>query len=134
MYGRLKITVTTMIRSQLQKSLVANKWTEVIEDLWESLPHFQNKEWYEESCLKLNCVTLQFGEAEESDNDSETWPNQMPIIEDVQEAHAVGEIIDETNVVTEDLSEDIKSNVATEDPHKEVNESKDESKVALLSP
>ena len=121
-----------MIRSQLQKSLVANKWSEIIEDLWESLPHFQDKkEWYEESCLRLNCVTLQFGEDEESD-DSETWPNQIPNFEDVQEARAFGEIKDETNVATEDLSEDTTSNVVTEEPHKKVNESKDESKVALL--
>jgi len=48
-----------------------SQWTEIIENLWDRLPHFQ--QWYDEDCLKFNCVKLQFGDDEESDNDDEIW-------------------------------------------------------------
>lgn len=73
---RLKIKVTTMT-SQAQNSIVEDKWTEIIEDLWKHLPHFQDdEELYDDNCLKFDCVALQFGDGEESDSDSETWLHQ----------------------------------------------------------
>lgn len=67
-----------MTHSQTQSStVVEDKWTEIIEDLWKHLPHFQDVEdLYDDNCLKLNCVTLQFGDGEESESDSETWLQQ----------------------------------------------------------
>jgi len=67
-----------MTDSQAQSSAaVEDKWTEIIEDLWKHLPHFQDVEdLYDDNCLKFNCVTLQFGDEEESDSDSETWLHQ----------------------------------------------------------
>ena len=65
-----------MTHSQAQNSsTVEEKWTEIIEDLWKQLPHFQDveEELYDENCLKLDCVNLQFGDGEESDSDNETW-------------------------------------------------------------
>ena len=57
--------------------MVEDKWTEIIEDLWKHLPHFQDvEELYDDHCLKFDCVTLQFGHGEESDSDSETWVHQ----------------------------------------------------------
>ena len=52
-----------------------NKWTEIIEDLWKvHLPHFQDEvKVYDDHCLKFDCVTLQYGDDEESESDSETW-------------------------------------------------------------
>ena len=74
---RLKISVTAMTHSQAQNTAVEDKWTEIIEDLWEHLPHFQDEEeLYDDHCLKFDCVTLQFGDGEESDSDSETWLHQ----------------------------------------------------------
>lgn len=75
-YYRLKIRVTAMTHSQAHFT-VEDKWTEIIEDLWKHLPHFQDEKMlYNDECLKFNCVTLQFGDREESDSDSETWPHQ----------------------------------------------------------
>ena len=67
-----------MTHSQAQSSsAVEDKWTEIVEDLWKHLPHFQDVEdLYDDNCLKFNCVTLQFGDGEESDSDSETWLHQ----------------------------------------------------------
>ena len=64
-----------MTHSQSQSSAAKEKWTEIIEDLWKKhLPHFQDEEkLYDDNCLKFDCVTLQFGDREESDSDSETW-------------------------------------------------------------
>ena len=74
---RLKISVKAMTHSLAQNTAVEDKWTEIIEDLWEHLPHFQDKEeLYDDHCLKFDCVTLQFGDGEESDTDSETWLHQ----------------------------------------------------------
>ena len=74
---RLKISVTAMTHSQAQNTAVEDKWTEIIEDLWEHLPHFQDEEeLYDDHCLKFDCVALQFGDGEESDSDSETWLHQ----------------------------------------------------------
>jgi len=73
---RLKIKVTGMANLQTQTATIAvDKWTEIIEDLWKYLPHFQDKdvELYDDNCLKFDCVTLQFGDGEESESDSETW-------------------------------------------------------------
>ena len=65
-----------MTHSQAQNS-TEDKWTEIIEDLWKHLPHFQDEEeLYDDNCLKFDCVTLQFGDGEESDSDSETWLHQ----------------------------------------------------------
>ena len=66
-----------MTHSQAQYSTGEDKWTEIIEDLWKHLPHFQDEEeLYDDDCLKFDCVTLQFGDGEESDSDSETWLHQ----------------------------------------------------------
>lgn len=66
-----------MTHSQAQNSAEENKWTEIIEDLWKKLPHFQDEEdLYDNNCLKFDCVALQFGDGEESDSDSETWLHQ----------------------------------------------------------
>ena len=63
--------------TQSQSSIVVEKWTEIIEDLWKHLPHFQDdEELYDDHCLKFDCVALQFGDGEESDSDSETWLHQ----------------------------------------------------------
>ena len=66
-----------MTHSQAQNSEAEKKWTEIIEDLWKHLPHFQDEEeLYDDHCLKFDCVALQFGDGEESDSDSETWLHQ----------------------------------------------------------
>ena len=64
-----------MAHVQTQSATTAvKKWTEIIEDLWKHLPHFQDEEeLYDDNCLKFDCVNLQFGDGEESDSDSETW-------------------------------------------------------------
>lgn len=63
-----------MTHSQPQKlPVVTDQWTEII-DLWMHLPYFHNL--YDEKCLKFDCVKLQYGDQEESHNDSETWPHQ----------------------------------------------------------
>ena len=74
-YYRVKIKVTGLARLQMQSSTSAvGKWTEIIEDLWKYLPHFQDEEQlYDDNCLKFDCVHLQFGDGEESENDSQTW-------------------------------------------------------------
>ena len=103
-----------MIHSQPHKSLVTgSKWTEIIEDLWQFLP--LEKHWYDDHCLKLDCVRLQFGDQEESDDDSETWPQQNP--SDTKDA-----------CKTADEIKDKENELVTEDQHKEVNDLKDESK------
>ena len=64
-----------MTDSQPQESSTApTKWSEIIEDLWKYLPHFQDEEQlYDEDCLKFDCVKLQFGDGEESDSDDTPW-------------------------------------------------------------
>jgi len=79
-----------MIHSQPQKSsVVPDKWTEIIEDLWKHLPHFQYEEYpYDDNCLKFDCFKLQFiNDQEEGDSDSEPWPHQItPNKEDAKAA------------------------------------------------
>ena len=65
---RLKLKVRSSMESLEQST--ATMWTEIIENLWDRLPHFQ--QWYDEDCLQFNCVKLKFGDDEESDND-EIW-------------------------------------------------------------
>lgn len=65
-----------MSQSSQKPSMVTDKWNEIIEDLWEHL-HFQDEKYvYDDSCLKLDCVTLQYVDEEESYSDSEPWPHQ----------------------------------------------------------
>ena len=72
---RLKLKVTATMESQSQSSTTTpDQWTEIIEDLWDLLPHFQ--QWYDEDCLKFDCVKLQFGDGEEISNDDEMWLDQ----------------------------------------------------------
>ena len=77
-YDRLKIRVTEMAQSQSQGSSV--KWNEIIEDLWEHLSHFKDKEnllLYDDGCLKLDCITSQYVDGQEStSSDSITWLHQ----------------------------------------------------------
>ena len=69
---RLKLKVTATMESQSQSSTTTpDQWTEIIEDLWDLLPHFQ--QWYDEDCLKFDCVKLQFGDGEEISSDDEMW-------------------------------------------------------------
>ena len=68
-----------MTHSQAQNTPKGeDKWTEIIEDLWKvHLPHFQDEvKVYDDDCLKLDCVTLQYGDDEESESDGETWLDQ----------------------------------------------------------
>lgn len=69
--------------AQLQSKNPPNKWSEVIEDLWEHLSHFKDKEKllpYDENCLKLDCITLQFVDGEDStSSDSVTWLDQKTL-------------------------------------------------------
>ena len=65
-----------MTHLQPQKlSVVTDQWTEIIDDLWMHLPYFDDENLYDDKCLKFDCVKLQYGDQEESDNDSETWPH-----------------------------------------------------------
>ena len=74
-HNRLKLKVTATTESQSQSATeTLDKWTEIIEDLWDQLPHFQ--QWYDEDCLKFDCVKLQFGDGEEISNDDEMWLDQ----------------------------------------------------------
>ena len=98
--------------------MTSNKWTEIIEDLWQFLP--LEKYWYNDHCLKFDCVRLQFGDQEENDNDSETWPQQNP--SDAEDAcEEASEIKTEVN------------KVVTGDQHETVNSIKDESNYTLHS-
>ena len=67
-----------MAQSQSQNS--PDKWSEIIEDLWEHLSHFKDKETlslYDDNCLKLDCITLQYVDGQEStSSDSITWLHQ----------------------------------------------------------
>lgn len=77
-----------MIRSQPQKpSIVIDNWNEIIGNLWEHLPHFRDEVYvYDDSCLKLDCIKLQYIDQEESGSDSEPWPHQdIPDVEDICE-------------------------------------------------
>jgi len=64
-----------MADSQPQGSLVVPlQWSEIIEDLWKHLPHFQDEEQlYDDNCLKSNCIKLQFGDDEDSESDDVPW-------------------------------------------------------------
>ena len=65
-----------MVNSQQNSSNAPTKWSEIIEDLWKYLPRFQDEEQlYDENCLKFECITLQFGDGEESESDNEPWPH-----------------------------------------------------------
>ena len=90
------------------------QWNEIIKDLWECLPHFQDEIYlYDEHCIQFDCVVL-----EESDSDSETWPHQNT--SDIEDEHEEIEDIKDENKMAK-----------TEDVHEEVDE-KDKSKVAML--
>jgi len=78
-----------MTHSQLQKSFVVpDKWTEIIEDLWKHLPHFQDKEYsYDDNSLKFDCGKPQFIDQEEGDSDNVPWPHHnTPDTEDTKVA------------------------------------------------
>jgi len=52
----------------------------------------KEEELYDNDCLKLDCIKLQFGndDADESDNDSETWPHYgVSIKESTDDAHVL---------------------------------------------
>ena len=85
-----------MTRPQKSSMVPDTKWTEIIEDLWKHLPHFQDEKYlYDDKCLKFDCIKLQYGDQEESDSDSETWPHQNT--PDMQESlEEVDEIADES--------------------------------------
>ena len=74
---RIKLKVMMLVNLQPQNLSTAQiKWTEIIEDLWKYLPHFQNEDQlYDENCLKFDCIKLQFGDSEESESDDEPWPH-----------------------------------------------------------
>jgi len=79
-----------MADSQTQDSSTAtNKWSEIIEDLWKYLPHFQDEEQlYDENCLKFDCIKLQFGDGEESESDDIPWVQcDLPSIEESTDGH-----------------------------------------------
>ena len=64
-----------MVDSQPQDpSTVTNKWSEIIEDLWKDLPHFQDdQQLYDKKCLESDCVKLQFGDDTENQSDDIPW-------------------------------------------------------------
>ena len=77
-----------MAQSQSQNPL--DKWSEIIEDLWEHLSHFKDKEnflsLYDDNCLKLDCITLQYVDGQEStSSDSITWLHQNT--SDMEDSH-----------------------------------------------
>ena len=94
---RLKTKVTKLTHLQVQastswRSANNKKWTENIEDLLTHLPNVQKEEeLYDDNCLKLDCIKLQFGDDddEESDNDSETWPHYGASIKESTDAPCV---------------------------------------------
>lgn len=72
---RLKIKVRG--NAKILTEIFVEGWTEIIDDIWNKLPHIQDKEeLYNSENLNFGCVNQQLGEAEESDNDNETWPNK----------------------------------------------------------
>jgi len=78
--------------SQPQDSSIAtSKWSEIIEDLWEYLPHFQDEEQlYDEGCLKFDCVKLQFGDGEESESDDIPWVQcDLPSMKESTDGHLI---------------------------------------------
>ena len=89
-----------MVHSQPQSS--PNKWSELIEALWKHLSHFKRKEkplLYDETCLKLDCETLQYVDGQESiASDSITWPHQSTSeVED--SAEKVGDTSSESELI-----------------------------------
>ena len=81
-----------MIDSQPQSiSMTLPKWSEIIEDLWKYLPHFQEEEQlYDDNCLKLDCITLQFGDGKESKDYYIPWIEcDVPSIEESTDTHTV---------------------------------------------
>jgi len=72
-------------------STTQTKWSEIIEDLWNYLPHLQDEEQlYDEDCLKFDCVRLQFGDGGESESDDEPWPHDdddPPVEEETNDSH-----------------------------------------------
>jgi len=68
-------------------STTQTKWSEVIEDLWNYLPHLQDEEQlYDEDCLKFDCVKLQFGDGDGEESDDKPWPHDdgdPPVEEDM---------------------------------------------------
>ena len=65
---------------QSKSQSTTTKWNEIIQDLWEHLSHFKDKEnllLYDDGCLKLDCITLQYVDGQEStSSDSITWLHQ----------------------------------------------------------
>ena len=91
-----------MAQSQSQSS--PDKWNEIIEDLWEHLSHFKDKErslLYDESCLKLDCITLQYVDGQEStSSDSITWLHQNT--SDMEDSLVeIGETSSESKLITQ---------------------------------
>ena len=74
-HHRLKLKVRATMESHSQSpTTMPLKWTEIIEKLWDNLPHFQ--QWYDEDCLKFDCVKLQFDDGKVNNSDSEIWLDQ----------------------------------------------------------
>ncbi|XP_065913406.1 uncharacterized protein [Dysidea avara] len=85
----LKVMMMVNLRSQ-NPSTETVQWTEIIEDLWKYLPHFQDEEQlYDENCLKFDCIKLQFGDGEESESGDEPWPhdNSPYVDEEANDSH-----------------------------------------------
>ena len=72
-------------------STTQTKWSEVIEDLWNYLPHLQDEEQlYDEDCLKFDCVKLQFGDGDGEESDDKPWPHDdgdPPVEEETSDSH-----------------------------------------------
>ena len=72
---RLKLKISGRAKFQTQAPI--KRWTEIIEDLWNKLSQIQNKKkLYSDERLKSECVNQQFGKAEDSESDTDTWVNK----------------------------------------------------------
>ena len=73
-YCRFKIKAKEITYSQSQ-SHPAQEWSENIKDLWKiHLSHFQKN--YDDNCLKLDCVTLQYVDGNDNETESEIWVDE----------------------------------------------------------
>ena len=80
----MKVKELANLQTQVSSTAV-ERWTEIIEDLWNKLPHIRDKELYNNEQLKSECMNQQFGEAEESESDNETWVNTFTSNEEKSE-------------------------------------------------
>ena len=76
---------------------MTDQWTKIIDDLLMHLPYFDDENLYDEKCLN-NCVKLQYGDQEESDNDGETRPHhntldKEDVPEEVDEVKEKGKLV-----------------------------------------